>query len=83
MRKKILSCEFILHAFHSTDNQRIRFVIDDAQPEDSMGGGRGIAARQSQRQQERLTEARVRRYLTFMKTTISSKGQIVLPAEFR
>ena len=25
----------------------------------------------------------VRRYLTFMKTTISSKGQIVLPAELR
>jgi len=25
----------------------------------------------------------VRRYLTFMKTTVSSKGQIVLPAEFR
>ena len=30
-----------------------------------------------------LTGARVRRYLTSMKTTISSKGQIVLPAEFR
>jgi AbrB family looped-hinge helix DNA binding protein len=29
-------------------------------------------------------EARlVRRYLTFMKTTVSSKGQIVLPAELR
>jgi AbrB family looped-hinge helix DNA binding protein len=26
---------------------------------------------------------RVRRYLTLMKTTVSSKGQIVLPAEFR
>jgi AbrB family looped-hinge helix DNA binding protein len=26
---------------------------------------------------------RVRRYLTVMKTTVSSKGQIVLPAEFR
>jgi AbrB family looped-hinge helix DNA binding protein len=25
----------------------------------------------------------VRRYLTFMKTRVSSKGQIVLPAEFR
>ncbi len=25
----------------------------------------------------------VRRYLTFMKTTVSSKGQIVLPAELR
>ena len=25
----------------------------------------------------------VRRYLTFVKTTISSKGQIVLPAEYR
>jgi AbrB family looped-hinge helix DNA binding protein len=30
-----------------------------------------------------LIPAQVRRYLTFMKTTISSKGQIVLPAEFR
>ena len=30
-----------------------------------------------------LTEGRVRRYLTCMKTTVSSKGQIVLPAEFR
>ena len=27
--------------------------------------------------------ARVRRYLTYMKTTVSSKGQIVLPAELR
>jgi len=26
---------------------------------------------------------KVRRYLTYMKTTVSSKGQIVLPAEFR
>jgi AbrB family looped-hinge helix DNA binding protein len=26
---------------------------------------------------------RVRQYLTCMKTTVSSKGQIVLPAEFR
>jgi AbrB family looped-hinge helix DNA binding protein len=26
---------------------------------------------------------RVRRYLTRMKTTISTKGQIILPAEFR
>ena len=25
----------------------------------------------------------VRQYLTFMKTSVSSKGQIVLPAEFR
>jgi len=31
----------------------------------------------------RLTGPLVRRYLTSMKTTISSKGQIVLPAEFR
>lgn len=31
----------------------------------------------------RLTLRQVRRYLTFMKTTVSSKGQIVLPAEFR
>lgn len=30
-----------------------------------------------------LDTARVRQYLTLMKTTISSKGQIVLPAEFR
>jgi hypothetical protein len=30
-----------------------------------------------------LTAERVRRYLTYMKTTVSSKGQIVLPAEFR
>ena len=27
--------------------------------------------------------AEVRRYLTYVKTTVSSKGQIVLPAEFR
>ena len=30
-----------------------------------------------------MTLPRVRRYLTCMKTTVSSKGQIVLPAEFR
>ena len=30
-----------------------------------------------------MTLAQVRRYLTCMKTTVSSKGQIVLPAEFR
>ena len=30
-----------------------------------------------------LTPTQVRRYLTSMKTTVSSKGQIVLPAEFR
>lgn len=30
-----------------------------------------------------LTTPRVRRYLTGMKTTVSSKGQIVLPAEIR
>jgi hypothetical protein len=30
-----------------------------------------------------LTQGQVRRYLTYMKTTVSSKGQIVLPAEFR
>jgi bifunctional DNA-binding transcriptional regulator/antitoxin component of YhaV-PrlF toxin-antitoxin module len=30
-----------------------------------------------------LTLPQVRRYLTCMKTTVSSKGQIVLPAEFR
>lgn len=30
-----------------------------------------------------LDTAEVRQYLTFMKTRVSSKGQIVLPAEFR
>ena len=30
-----------------------------------------------------MTASQVRRYLTYVKTTISSKGQIVLPAEFR
>ena len=30
-----------------------------------------------------MTLRRVRRYLTYLKTTVSSKGQIVLPAEFR
>src|SRR5580700_7156953 len=30
-----------------------------------------------------LDTTQVRRYLTCMKTTVSSKGQIVLPAEFR
>ena len=30
-----------------------------------------------------MTPWRVRRYLTYMKTTVSSKGQVVLPAEFR
>ena len=30
-----------------------------------------------------IDSSMVRRYLTCMKTTISSKGQIVLPAEFR
>lgn len=30
-----------------------------------------------------LTELHVRRYLTPVKTTVSSKGQIVLPAELR
>ena len=30
-----------------------------------------------------MTLPQVRRYLTCMKTTVSSKGQIVLPAEFR
>src|SRR5580658_8952535 len=30
-----------------------------------------------------LTPGQVRRYLTYMKTTVSSKDQIVLPAEFR
>ena len=30
-----------------------------------------------------VDNAPVRRYLTFVKTTVSSKGQIVLPAELR
>lgn len=30
-----------------------------------------------------LDRPRVRRYLTYVKTTVSSKGQIVLPAELR
>jgi AbrB family looped-hinge helix DNA binding protein len=30
-----------------------------------------------------LTKMCVRRYLTTMRTTVSTKGQIVLPAEFR
>ena len=30
-----------------------------------------------------MTPAQVRRYLTSMKTVVSSRGQIVLPAEFR
>lgn len=30
-----------------------------------------------------MTSAHVRRYLTCVKTTVSSKGQIVLPAELR
>lgn len=30
-----------------------------------------------------VDDAVVRRYLTFVKTTISSKGQVVLPAELR
>ncbi len=32
---------------------------------------------------EVIDAGRVRRYLTLMKTTVSSKGQIVLPAELR
>lgn len=30
-----------------------------------------------------MTRPSVRRYLTWMKTTVSSKGQVVLPAELR
>lgn len=30
-----------------------------------------------------MIPSQVRRYLTFVKTTVSSKGQIVLPAEIR
>jgi AbrB family looped-hinge helix DNA binding protein len=33
--------------------------------------------------EKRLAKALVRRYLTSVKTSISSKGQIVLPAELR
>jgi hypothetical protein len=43
----------------------------------------GICVRGGQRVRFKLTSTLVRRYLTSMKTTISSKGQIVLPAEFR
>jgi AbrB family looped-hinge helix DNA binding protein len=32
---------------------------------------------------EAIDGPRVRRYLTRMKTTVSTKGQIILPAEFR
>ena len=32
---------------------------------------------------QRFDTREVRRYLTCMRTTVSSKGQIVLPAEFR
>ena len=32
---------------------------------------------------QRFDTRQVRRYLTSMRTTVSSKGQIVLPAEFR
>jgi hypothetical protein len=35
------------------------------------------------RDRQQLTTGMVRRYLTFVRTTVSSKGQIVLPAEFR
>jgi len=38
---------------------------------------------QNCRNPPRLDAPQVRRYLTFMRTTVSSKGQIVLPAEFR
>jgi AbrB family looped-hinge helix DNA binding protein len=31
----------------------------------------------------RLTDGHVRWYLTFVKTTVSTKGQIILPAELR
>ncbi len=30
-----------------------------------------------------MTQGQVRRYLTYMRTTVSSKGQIVLPTELR
>lgn len=32
---------------------------------------------------DRIDKSLVRRYLTYMTTTVSSKGQIVLPAEIR
>ena len=42
-----------------------------------------LAMRDKLDQNDYLTIVRVRQYLTLMKTTVSSKGQIVLPAEFR
>jgi len=39
--------------------------------------------RKSWERQPALTQPQVRRYLTLMKTTVSSKGQLVLPAELR
>lgn len=40
-------------------------------------------AREYIRQASRLDQAMVRRYLTGMKTRVSTKGQIVLPSEVR
>jgi AbrB family looped-hinge helix DNA binding protein len=42
-----------------------------------------IASPASNRAKAQLTSITVRRYLTCVKTTVSSKGQIVLPAELR
>jgi AbrB family looped-hinge helix DNA binding protein len=43
----------------------------------------GFEALRTEEYKQELTLRLVRRYLTSMKTTVSSKGQIVLPAEFR
>lgn len=40
-------------------------------------------ARVQDRHNHVIEGAQVRRYLTYVKTTVSSKGQIVLPAELR
>ena len=48
------------------------------------GDGNGFPAADAFRRLGVVLDAgQVRRYLTCMKTTVSSKGQIVLPAEFR
>ncbi len=44
---------------------------------------RPINCTQRLRCHARLTPSQVRRYLTMVRTTISSKGQLVLPAEIR
>ena len=49
----------------------------------SSAHARPIRARRSWRTDVSVDASPVRRYLTIMKTTISSKGQIVLPADLR